>query len=180
MASLPEKEEVSSLGFYGKTRCIEVLNPRLNHLHCGTKFPRLVLPKKTSRQAINGVVRLDTVCERKYRSFSDPMGYYTGDVLYHHTVEGSCDSKLNKNDRKYTYWAPLPQLGREVPSKCTKMESFNEKSFCDSMSSFPCSSVSRTSTCSPVVEDERLVCFSKRKTIVNWIQGLGRGLQTSK
>lgn len=176
MAFLPEKEEASFLRFYDRTRCSKVLNPSLNQLHCGTTFPRLVLPMKSSRRAINGVVRLDARCERKYRPLSHPMGYYSGDVLYYHTAD--CDS--NKNDRNYTNCAALPQLGREVPSKCTKMKSVDEKSFCDSMSSFPCSSVSRTSAFSSVVEDERLVCISKRKSVVNWIQSLKKELQTRK
>lgn len=176
MTFLPEKKEASFLRFYDRTRCSKVLNPSPYQLHCSTKFPRLVLPMKSSRQAINGVVRLDTKCERKYRPLTHPTGYYTGDVLYYHTAE--CNS--NKNDRNYTNWAALPQLGSEVPSKCTKAKNFDVKSFCDSISTLPCSSVSRTSACSSVVEDERLVCISKPKSVLNWIQSLKKELQIRK
>lgn len=139
-------------------------DPRLD-----SRFPKLVFSKKSSRSS-NGLVNLDTRSERKYRSWSDPTGQYIGDtnVHYRHTEKASFG-----NDDSNTTWAILPRLGREVT--CTKRESFDDKSFCDSVSSFPCSSLSRSSTtCSPVVDDERFVSISKCKTVANWIQSIRR------
>ena len=123
------------------------------------------LPKLFPRgtQRITGVIKLNTTSERKYRSLRDQTKEFT--------EEGNFFS------RKRTYHKDLnsrhvilPQLRRDKnPMKC----SFEEKSFCDTLSTFPCSSITRNSICSLDILDDREVCFiPKHKTVSNWIDSV--------
>ena len=128
------------------------------------KLPKLSPPKRT--KAINGVVTLDTGCERKYRAWSDP------------TEEGTlkrdlcCQTGAFYQDVSNTH-AFIPWLAGEREAR---RETFDDKSFCDTVSSFRCSNTERSSMCSPDIPDDRgHDCFvSKHKAISSWIQNIGR------
>lgn len=125
-------------------------------------FPRLIFSKGAKK--LNGVVTLDTVCERKYRSWSDPTGEYTGD-------SDICSQSGTIYRDIDTIRAFLPKLEGE---KSGRRDDLEERSFCDSVSSFPCSSISRSPVFSPVITDEREMCISKHKTVLNWIHNIGK------
>ena len=136
-------------------------NPR-SSLQSNSRFPKLVF-QNAVRKKSNGVVTLETQCERKYRSWSDPSGEYTGnwDNLSH---KGTFEKEAK------TAWTTLPRLVT-APVKTNK-DTFDEKSFCDSLSSFACSSItSKSSSRSNLTEEDGEDFFiSKRKTVFSWVQ----------
>ena len=133
-----------------------------DNLPSESRFPKLVFSKGT-RKAY-GVVKLNTDCERKYRSWSDPTGQYTGDN------EGSCHNTERGRDFDTTRKL-LPPL--ETAANASR-DNFEGKSFCDTVSSCPCSSLSRNSICSQVMADEQEMCISKHETVLHWLHSIGR------
>lgn len=134
-------------------------------LQSSSRFPRLVF-QNAVRKKSNGIVTLNTQCERKYRSWSDPSGEYTGnwDSL---SQKGTFEKEVK------TAWTMFPRLVTAPVN--TDKDTFDEKSFCDSLSSFACSSI--TSECSSrsilTDEDEEDFFISKRKTVFSWVQHSG-------
>ena len=146
-------------------------NPR-GSLQSSSRFPKLAF-QNAMRKKSNGVVTLDTQYERKYRSWSDPSGEYTGnwDNL-------SRDETFKKEVK--TAWPMFPRL---VPAPVnTDKDNFDEKSFCDSLSSFPCSSVTSESSSRSILmdEDEEDFFISKRKTVFSWVQHSGSSCKASE
>ncbi|KAL9973681.1 hypothetical protein ACROYT_G020165, partial [Oculina patagonica] len=141
---------ISDPGFYRTN------NPYGN-LQSSSRFPKLVFENGVKKKE-NGVVNLNTHCERKYRSWSDPNGEFTGDS------DISSQTRTFYNDLQAT-WTLLPRLGKALN---TEKDNFEEKSFCDSLSSFPCSSItSRRPSVSTDEEDDSFI--SKRKTVLSWV-----------
>ena len=151
------RREISDLGFIGSH------SPR-GSLQSSSRFPKLVF-QNAVRKKSNGVVNLDTQCERKYRSWSNPSGEYTGnwDSL---SREGTFDKEVQAT------WTMLPRL---VTALDTGKDNFDDRSFCDSLSSFPCSSITSESPSRSVLtdEDEEDFFISKRKTVFSWVQHSG-------
>lgn len=136
-------------------------------LKSASRFPKLVLSTKGARKPMaDGVVTLNNVCERKYRSWSDPTGHYTGN-----RDAGSNQTETFDNDLS-TSRGLFPPLDFIIVS--ATRDNFEENSFCDSLSSLPCSSLSGSSTSSPVVTDEHEHGTSKHKTVLNWIHSIRR------
>ena len=162
----PTRKQETALGFRSQFRRIS--DPRFDkprtlaggcgNLQGNSRFPKLVFGWKTAKKA-HGVVNLNTTCERKYRSWSDPIEYTQAKDIWSQT--GTFNRDFN------TTPAFLLPLGREMNE--TRVN-FEEKSFCDTVSSFPCSSLTRTSMGSPVKTDVREMCISKHKSVMNWIQ----------
>ena len=130
-------------------------------LRSSSRFPKLVF--SSGKKKVQGVVNLNTVCERKYRSWSDPIEYTQAMDIWDQS--GTFNRDFNSTRAFFS------RLEREMNE--TK-DNFEEKSFCDSVSSFPCSSITRNSVCSPVITDEREVSISKHKSVLNWIHSFGR------
>ena len=145
-------------------RFIGYHNPR-GSLQSSSRFPKLVFQNATRKKS-NGVVTLDTQCERKYRSWSDPSGEYTGswDNL---SQRGAFEKEVK------TAWTMFPRLVTTPVN--TDKDTFDEKSFCDSLSSFPCSSITSESSSRSILteEDEENFFISKRKTVFSWVQHSG-------
>ena len=165
-----DANEKAALGFRSQFR--RTSDPRFDkpltlaggsgNLQSISRFPKLVFGWKTAKKA-HGVVNLNTACERKYRSWSDPTEYTQAKDIW---------SQSGTFSRDFNTTRPfLPRLGREMNETS---DNFEEKSFCDTVSSFPCSSITRTSMCSPVITDEREMCISKHKSVMNWIQSTKR------
>ena len=156
LSSLRNPRRISDPGFYRAS------NP-IDNLQGNSRFPKLVLKNGVEKKQ-NGVVNLNTHCERKYRSWSDPNGVFPG----------SCDIPSETGtfyrDLQIT-WTLLPRLNKV---RNTEKDNFEEKSFCDSLSSFPCSSM--TSRSSSVLTDfEEDCCISKRNTVLSWVRDSGNG-----
>ena len=120
-------------------------------------FPNL-LPARKARMT-NGVLKLNSECERKYRSWSDPTvtfeqdSWWRGEIFYH-DLHSTCTT--------------LPPLGRQYRDRT---RAFDEKSFCDSLSSFPCSTLSSTRDSPPctILEDREIAMISKYHRVLEWI-----------
>ena len=147
-------------------------NPReiLDHsnrssFQSNSRFPKLVF-QNAARKKSNGVVTLETQCERKYRSWSDPSGEYTGNW------DNLSQKETFKNEVK-TAWTMLPRLVTAPVN--TGKDTFDEKSFCDSLSSFACSSITSESSSRSILteDDEEDFFISKRKTVFSWVQHSG-------
>lgn len=134
-------------------------------LQSSSRFPRLVF-QNAVRKKSNGIVTLNTQCERKYRSWSDPSGEYTGnwDSL---SQKGTFEKEVK------TAWTMFPRLVTAPVN--TDKDTFDEKSFCDSLSSFACSSITSESSSRSILtdEDEEDFFISKRKTVFSWVQHSG-------
>ena len=126
-----------------------------------SRFPKLVFLKDTKN--VNRVVNLNTACERKYRSWSDPNQMYTGEREDGGTPAKTCNGDMNRRT------VLVPGLRRGMKEA---KDIFETKSFCDSLSSYPCSSAKRSSMSSPVPDDGELCFISKRKTLLNWIYSI--------
>ena len=148
--------KISDPGFY------RTPNP-FGNLQSSSRFPKLVV-ENAARKKSNGVVSLNTHCERKYRSWSDPSEEFTGST-----------DKVNQVGTFYkeleATWTFLPRLGKALK---TETDSLEEKSFCDSLSSYPCSSIPSRSP-SVFADDEEDFLVLKRKTIFSWVHGSGNG-----
>ena len=133
-----------------------------DNLQSRPRFPKLIFNKNAKRA--NGVVNLNTACERKYRSWSDPTGEYTEDTnVYRPTA--TFYKSLN------TTGTSLPKLRRDIN---TTRDNCEAKSFCDILSNYPCSSITRSLMSSPVTDEEEVCVISKHKTVLNWIYGIER------
>lgn len=135
---------------------------RSGSLQSSSRFPKLVF-QNAMRKKSNGFVTLDTQCERKYRSYSDPSGEYTGNW------DNLSREKKNGKEVK-TAWTIFPRLVT-APINEDK-DNFEEKSFCDSLSSFACSSITSGSSSRSILtdEDEKEFIISQRKAIFSWVQ----------
>lgn len=146
---------------FGKSRDTRLKGIRYSHtskndFQSGSLFPKLVFSKGT--KSVFRVVNLNTACERKYRSWSDPSGEYRARVQ---SVQICNDRYMNSNH--------LFVQGLRKDVNATR-NSFETKSFCDTVSSYPCSVSTRSSMNLPVTQHDGEVCFiSKRKTVLNWI-----------
>ena len=112
-----------------------------------SRFPKLVV-ENAPKKKTNGVVSLNTQCERKYRSWSDPSGEFT------ENSEKVSHVGTFYKDFEDTF---LPRLGKE-------------KSFCDSLSSYPCSSIPSRSH-SVLTDDEEDFVVLKHETVFSWVYG---------
>ena len=151
----------------------KISDTRLNGIHhshtskddfqSGLLFPKLVFSKGTKN--VNRVVNLNTACERKYRSWSDPSGEHTGDKDERSSPVQSvqiCNDRYMNGNHLF-----VQGLRRDVNAT---RNSFETRSFCDTVSSYPCSVSTRSSMNLPVTQQDGEVCFiSKRKTVLNWI-----------
>ncbi|KAL9973680.1 hypothetical protein ACROYT_G020164, partial [Oculina patagonica] len=145
LGSLRNPRRISDPGFYRTN------NALYGNLQSSSRFPKLVFDNGLKKKE-NGVVNKNTHCERKYRS--DPNGEFTGnsDIL--------SQTRTFYKDLPAT-WTLLPRLGKALN---TEKDNFEKKSFCDSLSSFPCSSI--TSRRPSVLTDDEDDCFiSKPKTV---------------
>ena len=155
-SSLRKPRRISDPGFYRTSNLY-------GSVQSSSRFPKLVFENAVKKKA-NGVVNLNTQCERKYRSWSDPNGQYTGNSDITNQT-GVLYKELQAT------WTLLPRLGKVLN---TENDNFEEKSFCDSLSSFPCSSI--TSRCPSVLPDDDKDCFvSKHKTVFSWVHDSGNG-----
>ena len=148
-------------------------SPR-SSVQSNSRFPKLVF-QKAVRKKSNGVVTLETQCERKYRSWSDPSGECVGNWDNTNLSQKGTFEKEVK-----TAWTMLPRLVTAPVN--TNKDTFDEKSFCDSLSSFACSSItSENSSRSILTEDDEEDFFiSKRKTVFSWVQHSGSSFKVSE
>ena len=150
--------EISDHGFIGS-------HNSLSSLQSSSRFPKLVHQNAVKKKS-NGVVTLETQCERKYRSWSDPSGEYTGnwDNL---SQKGTFENEVK------TAWTTLPRLVTAPDN--TDKDTFDGKSFCDSLSSFACSSITSENSSSSILteEDEEDFFISKRNTVFSWVKHSG-------
>lgn len=116
-----------------------------------SRFPKLVV-ENAPKKKTNGVVSLNTQCERKYRSWNDPCGEFT-----ENTEKVGHVGTLYK-DVGDTF---LPRLGKE-------------NSFCDSLSSYLCSSISSRSH-SVLTDDEEDFFDLKHEAVFSWVYGTSYG-----
>ena len=142
---------ISDPGFY------RTANPFGNPEN-SSRFPKLVV-ENAPRKKMNGVVILNKQCERKYRSCSDPCGEFTENT-----------EKVNRvatfyKDVEDTF---LPRLGK---ARNVETDSVEEKSFCDSLSSYPCSSIPSRSH--SVLRDGEVEDFFvlKHEIVFSWVYG---------
>ena len=151
--------EIFDHGFIG-------FNNPPSSLQSSSRFPKLVYQNAMPKKKSNGVVTLDTQCERKYRSWSDPSGEYTGN-WDNWSQKGTFEKEVK------TAWTMLPRLVTAPVN--TDKDTFDEKSFCDSLSSFACSSITSESSSRSILteEDEEDFFISKRKTVFSWVQHSG-------
>ena len=158
--------EISDRGFIGSH------NSR-SSLQSSSRFPKLVYQNAMPKKKSNGVVTLDTQCERKYRSWSDPSGEYTGN-WDNWSQKGTFEKEVK------TAWTMLPRLVTAPVN--TDKDTFDEKSFCDSLSSFACSSITSESSSRSILteEDEEDFFISKRKTVFSWVQHSGSSFKVPK
>ena len=143
--------QISDPGFY------RTANPFGNSPQNSSRFPKLVV-KNAPKKKTNGVVSLNKLCERKYRSQSDPCGEFTENV-----------EKVNQVGTFYRDFEDtfLPRLGK---ARNTEIDSVEEKSFCDSLSSYPCSSIpSRSHSVLTDCEEDFFVL--KHETVFSWVYG---------
>ena len=148
-------------------------NPR-SSLQSNSRFPKVAF-QNAYRKKSNGVVTLETQCERKYRSWSDPSGEYVGNWDNTNLSQKGTFEKEVK-----TAWTMLPRLVTAPVN--TNKDTFDEKSFCDSLSSLSCSSItSENSSRSILTEDDEEDFFiSKRKTVFSWVQHSGSSFKVSE
>ena len=143
-------------------------NPAFNDLQSSSRFPKLVFQNGVKKKQ-NVVVNLNTQCERKYRPWSDPAGLYTGNNDISSQTGTFCKDLL-------TTCTLLPRLDKV---RNTERDNFEEKSFCDTLSSFPCSSI--TSRISSVLTDfEEDNFLSKRKALLSWVCDSGNGCKETR
>ena len=122
-----------------------------------SRFPKLVV-ENAPKNKINGVVSLNKQCERKYRSWSDPCR--------------DCTKKTEKVNHVGTFYKDVensffPRLGE---ARNTETDNWAEKSFCDSLSSYPCSSIPSRSH-SVLTDGEEDFFVLKRETTFSWVYG---------
>ena len=114
----------------------KISDTRLNGIHhshtskddfqSGLLFPKLVFSKGTKN--VNRVVNLNTACERKYRSWSDPSGEHTGDKDERSSPVQSvqiCNDRYMNGNHLF-----VQGLRRDVNAT---RNSFETKSFCDTV-----------------------------------------------
>lgn len=129
-------------------------------LKSASRFPKLC-PSAGANKMINGVVSLNTACERKYR----PWRKYTWD-----------GNVSRKTETFYgdlsTMHGCLPRLAGE--GRIATRDMLKERSFCDTISSFPCSiSSTQSSFCSVDIPVDREVPFiSKHNAVLNWFKSI--------
>ena len=107
------RKQETALGFRSQFRRIS--DPRFDkprtlaggcdNLQGNSRFPKLVFGWKTAKKG-HGVVNLNTACERKYRSWSDPIEYTQAKDIWSQT--GTFNRDFN------TTPAFLLPLGREM------------------------------------------------------------------
>ena len=156
LSSLRNPRRISDPGFYRAS------NP-IDNLQSNSRFPKLMFEKGV-RKKQNGVVNLNTQCERKYRSWSDPNEVFAGN-----NEMSSLTGTFYRDVQ--TSWTLLPRLNK---ARNTERDNFEEKSFCDSLSSFACSSITSRSP-SVLTDFEEDCCISKRNTVLSWIRDSGNG-----
>lgn len=149
---------ISDPGFY------RTANPFGNPQN-SSRFPRLVV-ENAPKKKMNGVVSLNKQCERKYRSFSDPCGEFTENT-----------EKVNRmgtfyKDVEDTF---LPRLGR---ARNAEADSVEERSFCDSLSSYACSSIPSRSHSALTDDAEEDFFVLKLETVFSWVYGSRYGRKT--
>lgn len=142
-----------------------------SHDHPGSwqsssRLPKLVF-QNAARKKSNGIVTLDTQCERKYRSWSDPSGEYSSGNWDNLSQKGTFEKEVK------TAWTMFPRIVTAQVN--TDKDTFDGKSFCDSLSSFACSSITseRSSRSILTDEDEEDFSISKRNTVFSWVQHSG-------
>lgn len=150
---------ISDPGFYRNA------NPFGNSQN-SSRFPMLVV-ENAPKKKMNGVVSLNKQCERKYRSWSDPCG------------ERQCTENKEKVSHVGTFYKDdedsfLPRLGK---ARKTETDSWEEKSFCDSLSSYPCSSIPSRSH-SVLTDGEEDFFVLKHETVFSWVYGSRYGRKT--
>ena len=149
---------ISDPGFY------RTANPFGNPQN-SSRFPKLVA-ENAPKKKINGVVSLNKQCERKYRSCSDP----SGDQFTENTEKVNHVGTFYK-DVEDTF---LPRLGK---ARNAETDSVEERSFCDSLSSYPCSSIPSRSH-SVLTDEEEDFLVLKHETVFSWVYGSRYGRKT--
>ena len=137
-----------------------------SRLQSSSRLPNLVF-QNAARKKSNGIVTLDTQSERKYRSWSDPSGEYNTGNWDNLRQKGTFEKELK------TAWTMFPRIVTAQVN--TDKDSFDEKSFCDSLSSFACSSITSVRSSRSILtdEDEEDFFISKRNTVFSWVQHSG-------
>lgn len=147
---------ISDPGFY------RTANPFGNQ-H-SSRFPKLVV-ENAPKKKMNGVVSLNKQCERKYRSCSDPCGEFT--------------ENTEKVNRVGTFYKDVEDtfLPRLCMARNVETDSVEERSFCDSLSSYPCSSIPSRSH-SVLTDEEEDFLVLKHETVFSWVYGSRYGRKT--
>lgn len=119
--------------------------------------PRKIIPY--------GDVSLNSLCERKYRLLSDPS---IGE-------RDLCVSRRTFYRALNIYCALDSSVRFKKDMNTSGVHECGRRSFCDTVSSYPCSVVTRSSMSSPVYTDKAEEHFvSKCKNVLNWIHSIER------
>ena len=141
---------VSDPGFYS-TR---------ENFHNSSRFRKLS-PSTSAAKKRNGVVTLSNASEKKYR--------LRREIAWERDIWRETETIYRDLSTTPGF---LPRLGEERNATRDDLE---ERSFCDTLSSFPCSSTSlQSSMCSVDIPVDREECFiSKHKFVLNWVNRIG-------
>lgn len=171
-----------------------------DELQISSRFPKLTSLRDDKKKNRPRVVNLDTTFERKYSSRSDPSVRYVskrdprkiipyGDVSLNSSCERKyrllSDPSTGERDlcvsrrtfyRDLNIYCALDSSARFKKDMNTSgVHECGRRSFCDTVSSYPCSVVTRSSMSSPVYTDKAEELFvSKCKNVLNWIHSFER------
>lgn len=171
-----------------------------NERQISSRFPKLASLRDDKKKNRPRVVNLDTTFERKYSSWSDPSVRYISERDPRKIIRYG-DVSLNSScKRKYRLLSD-PSTGerdlsvsrrtsyRDLNINCALDSSVRFKkdmnssgvhecgrrSFCDTVSSHPCSVFTRSSMSTPVYTDKAEEHFvSKCKNVLHWIHSIER------
>ena len=136
-----------------------------NNLQRSSRFPMLT-PRNATEKKANGVICLNTEQEKKYlsRKQSDPTAQNTGNASRVSCHAGTFHRGLKRA------WSFSSRLGQ---AKNVEGDNFEERSFCDSLSSVACSSIMSRPRSSSFRFTNNEDCFlSKRNDVLFWVNSL--------
>ena len=133
-----------------------------NNLQRSSRFP-MMAPRNATEKKADGVIFLNTEREKKYlsRTQSYPTAQYTGNAS-----RVPCQAGTFNRDLKRA-WSFSSRLGQ---AKNVEGDNFEERSFCDSLSSVACSSIMSRPRSSSFSFTNNEDCFlSKRNDVLFWL-----------
>ena len=131
-----------------------------DNFHNSSRFRKLSSSTSAAKKR-NGVVSLSNASEKKYRPWREnawERDIWWGTETFYRDLS--------------TIPGFLPRLGEE---RNTTRDDLEERSFCDTLSSFPCSSASSQSSMGSLdIPIDREECFiSKHNTVLTWVNSIG-------